>query len=544
MTGKEIGELYNQRHDEYKVTVDHAKEMAVHVLGTTPKNLLELTRPNEPDHVKKYRLEIFEPITRSLSEKIVNTVNRIFNPRLYKIDWKEEPETLGKDTLKEYLLNDFPKYRNIWNFLKETFTPIDFQDPNAVMVIQPKEWDIQDNEFFEPVPKIIGSEFLIEFVDEQFYIFKFKDKVKIYDTQMIQVWEKKGDNWVVTFQYDHNFGFVPCFRLGGIVKGNIFKSFISGVLPHWNRVVTMSSDLDAQYIGHMYLQPWSYATDCVAEGCNSGRVPSEDGNWSQCEVCRGSGKVGKSPYGEITINRDALAPDSPLPIPPKGYIDVPIEIVTKAEEKIKSEEEKGFASVNMDILNQVGENQSGIAKTIDRQDLDSFLLRYSQHVFEYVLPNMIKAVSSWRYGIITDSSDLIPDITAPTEFTVLSLDFLTEEYKSASTAKVGDSYIRQIEEELTNTRFKNNEEARLKNLAIIKLNPLPNKSPDELLTIKMLLPRSESYKITMSLLISELVTMAIEQNANFLELPLEEQREIVKGLSAKEDLEVLPSPVI
>lgn len=545
-----LNNLITNKHKYYQKCKEHAEDMSVHVSGALPKKLLDITRPNEPKHIKDYRLEIWQPVTKSLSEKIVNTVNRIFNPRLYKVAWKDEPGVLGETTLKKYLTEDFPYYRSMWNFLKETYTPEDFQDPNACMVIEPITYDIQDTEFFEPCIKIKPSEFLYDFSDGDYYTFADKkfENVYYYDRNIIQYWKNKNGNWTVYFEYEHNFNFVPVFRLGGAIRGKYpyyYESFINGVLAHWNRVVTLSSDLDAQYISHLYLQRWTFEVDCVAEGCESGRVFDEDGNFKACQHCGGSGKMSRSPYGEITINHDSINPDSPIPTPPAGYITMPIEIVTKVEERIKKEEERGFSSVNMDILNKVGENQSGIAKTLDRQDLDSFLLRFSNHVFEYVIPNLVKSVALWRYSTILNGriDDILPDIVAPKEFTVLSLDFLTEEYKSATQAKVGDSYIRQIEEELINTRFKNNEPERLKKLAISRLNPLPNKTADELLTINNLLPREDQYKIKMALMIEELVTMAIEQNENFLQLPQNEQREILKSLAQPSMPNMIPSEV-
>ena len=98
------------RHKYYKKTVSHAEDMGVHVEGETPEKLLNINRPNEQEEIKRYRLETYQPVTQSLSEKVVNTVNKVFNPRLWSIDF-EEMSLVGEDTLAKYLTEDYPFYR-------------------------------------------------------------------------------------------------------------------------------------------------------------------------------------------------------------------------------------------------------------------------------------------------------------------------------------------------------------------------------------------------------------------------------------------------
>jgi hypothetical protein len=129
------------RHKYYQKTVDHARDMGVHVEGETPKHLLEINRPNEQEEIKQYRLDTYEPVTQSLSEKVVNTVNKIFNPRLWSVEY---PEQQGNDTLAQYLTEDYPFYRSIINFITETYTVKDFSDPNGAIVVLPQNFDIPD----------------------------------------------------------------------------------------------------------------------------------------------------------------------------------------------------------------------------------------------------------------------------------------------------------------------------------------------------------------------------------------------------------------
>jgi hypothetical protein len=560
LIGVEKGKV---KHEYYDQTVDHAHEMGVHIEGDTPKKLLDITRPNEQDQVKKYRLDSYQPVTRSLSEKVINTINKVFNPRLWSFKWPDMPGTVGDDTLEKYITEDLPYYRSIMNFVTETFTQKDFSDPNAAIIVMPQNFEIEDTELFEPVPVICSAETLVDFEDGMYYTFYFKNekKIKIFDKDSIFVFEKttirSKSTWTLKWQYDHMFGIPTVFRMGGIIKGKLtpywFHSWVSGVLPHWNQVVTLTSDLQAAYVNHLYMDKWEFATECDNPDCNGGNVSVTLDNDldslgnpriidTKCGTCNGTGKVTRSPYGVHTINRDALNPEAPLPTPPAGYIDKPIDVVDKVEARIKDEESRGLSSINMEIVQMVGEDQSGVAKTVDREDLNAFLSRYSRHVFEYVLPNLIEFIAVWRYNEVSDITSILPEISQPKDFNILTLNQLTSEYKDASNANVSANYLQHIEQELVESKFANNAKARMKNHAIIELQPYPGKSVDQLLTLKSM--GEPEWKIYKSINIIELVSKAIEDNEGFLELSTKEQREIIDEMAKTdtepEEIEVIP----
>lgn len=538
------------RHPFYDKSVEHARDMGVHVEGETPKHLLDITRPNEQAEIKKYRLETYQPVTQSLSEKVVNTVNKIFNPRLWTIDF---PEQGGNDTLAQYLTEDYPFYRSLMNFVTETFTVKDFSDPNGAIVVMPQSFDIDETQLFEPVATVYSAESLVDYGDD-YYTFLFGDTIKVFTDTQILYYSKNKDRWDLVWEYTHGFGFVPVFRLGGIIKGKqepfYFESWIRGVLPHWNQVVQLTSDLQAAYVNHLFMDKWEFESECQAEGCNNGMVQTEiangpgKGDWIDvsCSTCKGRGKVSKSPYGIHTVNRDAISTDV-NPIPPAGYIDKPISVVDKVEERIAKEEKRGLASINMEIVQMVGTDQSGVAKTVDREDLNAFLTRYSRHVFEYVLPELIHAITVWRYGMTDNVEKIKPIISQPKDFNILGLEQLTTEYKDATNAKVSDGYLQHIEKELVQSKFANNDNARKLNDALINLNPYPGKSVDDLLTLRNL--GEQDWSIYKHIHLIELVNIAIENDAMFLDKSLKDQRDVIDMLAKEavgfeEESKVIP----
>jgi hypothetical protein len=177
----------------------------------------------------------------------------------------------------------------------------------------------------------------------------------------------------------------------------------------------------------------------------------------------------------------------------------------------------------------VGTDQSGVAKTVDREDLNAFLSRYSRHVFEYVLPKLIHYTAAWRYGETGDVMKILPKISQPKDFNVLNLEQLTSEYKDASNSSVSSTYLAHIERELINSKFANDENARLKNNAIISLNPFAGSTKDDLLTLRNLgEPDWQIYKFNH---LQELVEMAIEDDDSFLDKSLKDQREIINQMA-------------
>jgi len=543
------------KHEYYDKTVEHQVAMGVHVEGDLPKDLLDITRPNETEEVKQYRLDIWQPVTMGLSEKIINTVNRIFNDRFFKIKFPAMSAIIAKEeSLDIYTMERFPQYRTIISFIKETFTMKDFSDPNALMVIEPEELMIPDTQRFDPVPVIYKSEQIIDFVENEYYTIRLDEKnIKFISSTEISRWtrvvQRDTFEWIQLWMLPHEIGVPPAFRLGGAVRGlkdpYWYFSFIGGVLPHWNRVVTLSSDLDANYINHLYMERWEYMVEC--EECHGKKTVLGDpiGNevdggkpyQKQCPSCSGTGSVSRGPYGVYQVRRDALNPELPPPTPPGGFLDKPLGIVEIIEKRVENEKAHGLSSVNMEILNNIPAPESGIAKAIDRQDLDSFLMRYSVHIFRYVLPQMFEYTSWWRYGATlgwskTEIEAIQPEIDPMREmdFSVLSLQFLTEEYKNATTAKVGAPYIRHLESEIVNTRFSGKEMERAKQLLIVQLQPFPAVSVDDLGKIASL-SGQEDWEVWKSYHLEMLVDKAIQKDSDFMKRKFATQRETIDKLA-------------
>ena len=554
-----------KRHKFYKQTVKAAAQMGVHIEGFEPKALLEIKRPNEPKEVREYRLSIWKAVTKSASDKVINTVGRIFNKKFFRVEFPENPSIVpDSEDLGKFFNEHYGVYRSIWIFIKETLLKLTFSDPNAVCLVVPQNMNAEGKEFFAPLPLIYRSATVVDFVDGEYYTIyvpegqpakgaKRKGSLLIVDRFNLRAWTVSGSSIKLKLDLQHNLGIVPAFRLGGQVEGDrspyYYSSFVSGIQPHWDKAITMISDLDGSIVNHLFPERYEWQDTCG--NCSGvgkieidplGAVTAANKVRSvKCNSCAGTGWVtNKSPYGVISLKRDALNPEVAPPTPPADYITKDIEPIRELKKLIATEILSGYSAINMEILHKVGDNQSGVAKTIDRQDLDSFLMRISDHVFDYQVANIIEITARWRLSNLLGETQLdayINDIkiSKPKEFNVVGMDTLVEELKQAGTSNVSSNYYKHIETELVNNKFSNNEEARKKNLAIIRLKPFPNKSIDALLSAKAMNAIKEQDLIRNEN-IDDLVDIAISENDAFLNLPFLEQLEKINAIIDKDFL--------
>lgn len=551
------------RHPLYGKTVKHCEEMCVHIYGEKPLYLLERSRPREDSDVTAYRIENYEPTTKAAADKAIDIVGKIFNPSLYSINFKEQnPES---KELQQYTLEYYPNYNSITTYDKEVLLRKMLADPNALLAIRPDETPEDDMTRLKPISVIYGSMNVWDYEDKQYFLifdeketengveyfyFYYYDKTRFAE---LKAWfiPAQGNLFIEEEEiYTHGFKEIPAWFLRGKSKcldnGSIlFESFFSSALPHWNLVVIHESDLLGAYINHLHPQKYELAEECnykfkfegIDYPCRNGIVKyggrGEDSKSMDCPHCLGTGySTVKSPYGTYQFSRSKLEEGTPSGLQPVGYITVPVEATKMLQERCDGLMLKGMSAINMDVEEKVGENQSGVAKVIDRSAQSDTLAGIASVIYDIHLTNQYYFTNKYMFSIEASSANKkedknLPEINKPTQFDVLSTSELINNFAIASKSGVDKNYLRLKAIEIANRDLSTSPDVRLYLVTMLNLDPLYGFVKDEIdLGVSRGVIKKTDWTIHDNL--KPFMDRAIQENSNFLKIPKEQQLVILQ----------------
>jgi hypothetical protein len=494
-----------KRHDLYKTTVETYNRMRIHIYGDKPTDILKRTRPREPEEITTYRLDNYEPTTKATSSKALSVVSKIFNPTLFQISWKDQTNN-GKK-LQDFTLQYFPKHNSVLKLLSQAGLKRMIADPNGVFAIRPKSMPESDTIPVEPEIKIYGSpviwyydqdHFLIHLKTEETkqgarYYFEYYDDRNVINFTAIAI-NQKQIFIEELFRYEHNFGEIPVWFLTGETEtedngSEYYISFFDAAVPFWNKAITHESDLDAAFIMHLHPQKVVTAEDCAFvledQRCQGGHIQFPDGKTKVCPSCQGSGKrIPVGPFGVHMVAKEKLDIGQQMNAPVQ-YVTVPTDPTKMLVERVEQQHRKGLEALNMDIIDDVGENQSGIAKVIDRGELYDFLAKIADVVFDTHLQNFFHFINMYQYGLQDtnpgrDLNSNLPDINKPVVFDLSSVPEKTIEYKASKEASVNPEYLRQKQISLASKEYGNAPDIKRKIVTSLELDPLPEITPADM----------------------------------------------------------------
>lgn len=567
------------RHSCYHECVEHAEEMSWHLYGDTPDALLDRIRPREDPEVTKYRKDNYEPTTKSAADKAINIVSKIFNPNLYSIRWKTE-STSGK-ALKEYTLEYYPEHNSVVNYTKDVLLRKMLADPNGVAVVKLKEIPEKTNQELMPVLCLYGSSHIWNFDDDHYLIFIKDEEVKSKNGGRITwyYFEYYDKNDYLSFRayvtstgklvveeednYAHNFEEIPVWRLQGVpeAKDNgeiVYKSFFNSAAPYWNLAIIHESDVLGAFINHIHPQKYELAEPCNYKmsgtlPCRQGKITMEDGTKTDCPKCDGTGwRNMAGPYGVYKYTKEKLSEgDGPVGIDPVGYINVPIDATKMLEERAARMEKKGMWAINMDVEDEVGENQSGIAKVIDRSAQYDTLYNIGSVIFDTHLQNTFYFFNKYMFGVADrsagkDAETNLPEINKPTQFDIASTAELVANYKVAKDSGLDPNFLQIKQIEIGTRDLTTNPDLKKFTNLLLDLDPLPGMDANTVsLNVSKFFIRQVDAVIHFN--IKRFLERAIQEDKNFTEKKREEQiaileqygEEVVKETKPKIDPNIL-----
>lgn len=493
------------RHPSYEASVKHAEEMSWHFFGDKPEGLLKRTRPNEDPEITAYRLENYEPTTKSAADKAIKITSKILNPNLFSIRW--EKQSTQSEELRKYTLEDYPVTNSLPNFMKDVTLRKMLADPNAVIVATLAKVPESQTDVPKPILKIFGSKNVFNYDEDHFLLnVSIQDNIFTFDYYDLnrfisfEVYAKNKKLYYTEIEdYPYEFGEIPAWFLGGMSEamddGTVtMKSFYSSAAPYWNLAITHESDTFAAYIRHMFPQKYEIAEVCNYkydyEGqpypCRAGqiRIPGKGKEYShiECPHCSGSGFNPITPHGVYKYTKDKLSGESgSMGIDPVGYITVPVDATKMLEERAQKMCDKGLWAINMEVEDKVGENQSGVAKVIDRSAQYDTLYDIGTVMFDTHITNAYYFFNLYMFGVSTRAAgksseavyENLPQVNKPTYFDVASTQELINNFKAAKESGLDPNFLQIKQMEIQTRDLSTNPDLKKFTTLLLDLDPLP-----------------------------------------------------------------------
>jgi hypothetical protein len=293
---------------------------------------------------------------------------------------------------------------------------------------------------------------------------------------------------------------------------------------------------------HQYPQKVVLVEECDAihdaQRCHHGKIPTLDGSdWKNCPTCNGSGvKKGAGPYNVTTVHRDKLEAGVPISSAVQ-YVTVPSEPTKMLDERVDKLHKKGLAALNMDIIDEVGENQSGIAKVIDRGELYDFLSKVSDVMFDIHLQNFFYWFNVYMFKVQDsnpgrDMNANLPEINKPVSFDLTTAAEKTLQYSEAKKAAMNPEYLRQKSIEIASKDLGTSPDIQRRVITIMELDPLPEMPQVDVdLNLSNGIVSRKDAVIHSNL--SAFVDEALRADSSFLSKPKQEKFDVISKLADK-----------
>lgn len=559
-------------HPFYKLSIAKAEDMSVHADGTFPARLLYERRPNEPLEVMEYRKKIFSAKTKPSFSKIFSTLQKIRRSSDWSIRYEGEFSKIREqETLEDYCEHFYPGFYSLTNWVFTLMLRKYLIDPNAVVFVNPLTREVEQQDFLKPIAQIFDSKNVIDFVQDDYAVLlnptgatyfvgnkpqKGKSYFFITTEKTLRYDQADGKmRFIVADDYDHNLGYLPCFKLKGIVieqheNSYLYESKISGIIPEFDEAVREYSDLQAAKVLHIYPERWEFTqnecTRCKGTGRTIGIVDNVNCEIA-CETCKGHGYIVAGPYSKIMVkpvSNPSIDGIASIPTPPAGFIEKDVEIVKLMEESVDAHIYNGFAALSFEFLAERPLATSGIKTAMDSDEMNNTVHGIAEDIVA-AMDNIYWLIALYRYKELYPADeivDMVPTVEVPDKFDILSSTHTLDELVKGQTAKLNPVTDAAMQVAYASSRFNTEPTVRDKLVLILTLDPLQGVSEDEKmsrLTNKGI--TLETYVISSN--IQEFVQRAMDEDENFVELELEKQKELL-GKYAKEIITENESEII
>lgn len=507
--GNVMGFYYKDCLDKYNCFLPHSD-------GIKPTRIIEKQRPNEPDIVKQFRIDIWEPITKPTFSRLVSSLSKIRRSSDWAIIYPKDEFSKIRDgyELEQYCEINFPYLTSVTNWVFSVLLKQYLIDSNGVVFVMPLYTDgIDVTDYLEPYPNIYNCCDVIDFREQEYAVLRIPEGCMYADKRgkmqmgksfytvtavRIERWDQvdEKNNFSLTYEYDHNLNFLPVFKNGGVVcdsSNNMFmyESRICGILPNLNEAIAEYTDLQAGKRLNIYPERWEFTQHECPKCKGTGSLPNI--NWRdgdalenrtiKCQNCH-NGYIPSGPYSKMLL-RPADLGQQTIPTPPAGYIEKDIEIIKLMDESIDKHIYKALAAINFQFLEQTPLNQSGVAKEVDKEELNNTVHSIAEDLIA-MMDKVYKAIAYYRYGNLYTQSEIdamLPTIPVPEHYDLISSQYMQDEIKRARDSKMNPMLVSKMEVEFCRKRFAQDGDINKVTLLVYSLDPLPGSTVEEKLAM-------------------------------------------------------------
>jgi hypothetical protein len=447
--------------------VEVRDEMFVHTRGKNPGRILTQRRPNEDAEIQKYRLDIYEPITKGSINRAIDKLYRIFSSANFSIQVSDE--------LSTYLNTKKFDNQYFYSYIQKYVVRRMIEDPNGWLVWIPVGEGLTNPTVKVDVyPLIVGSN-QIRFLDIDEGVISWVDdeeKSEVYQGgrnkkegaiiytltpdayyKHTQIGIKKDNRFQVELIYQHNIGFLPGVVLGGdVTDDDYFESYFSAFLPFANEAIRQYSDWQAIMTTSCFPYREEVAETCSAPGCRDGFCYNgETEEHSACRTCKGTGRViTRSPFGVFMREKGNMIDGPNTSTEPMiRFIGPPVDVIEYSGNAWQILLKKAEEALN---LTTIDEAQSGTAKEIDREDSFMVLTKISNNIFDEIIYQSLLIIEKYR----SVANPVDPVIVKPISFSMKTENDLIDEINKLNDKNAPVAFLVEATKDLAKKRFSGN----------------------------------------------------------------------------------------
>ena len=561
-----------KKDSSYNAAVDYANHLSFHydgfdlrsgIIEEKPVNpyfahLILERRITEPKEIMEYRAKIYKSKTKAATRRVHNALKKIKNAEDWHVRFPDLPSGIKKEDSLETYMAKAPVVGSYENWLFTIGLKNTMKAPNAVrLTVDPLQRERESNERVTPIPIIIEEANVYEFskhknilICKSPFVIEVisagkKERVEptwfVNEFVVVQAFEDPNTKALLQeVIITHDTGHVPATKIGGELEtfydnSPFYKSLIDPMLVDLDEAAREYSDVQAAVVQHMHPLFWSTDGQECPTCSGTKKMHTDYGSLTTCTQCGGKGKLSFSPFQHMEFSNE-FGSETQNPFPHAGYIKRDTDIIELQDRRVNAHIMDALASVNMQFLADVPLNQSGKAKEVDREDLNTFVLDVARHLVVEVWLPMITDTAIQRYPEVK-TEEILPSVKVPQNVNLLTSAHLIKQISQAQEAGVDRSILKELNVQLAATKFSAFPEIKRKVITAVQQDPF-NLFKGEEITDMGLARTAASRDITLHNYIDAFMEQAMQENDGFDLMPYKEQKAILSKLTDAKLIEI------